>query len=146
MARICIDPLGIHLQILDDETLLHGLQRAKVSLEAICGGKGYCGTCLVQILKGQTQLGPITAQEQTTLNNLKKSSLDYRLSCQTHVQNSEEVVCRLHPEALAKVQQIFDRLKNRYAPRDIHHPRTGELLVAKGGVVTHEILERLLSA
>ena len=146
MAQICIDSLAIHLQTLEQETLLASLQRAKVTLEAICGGKGYCGTCLVQIMKGGGQLTPITAQEQTTLNNLRKSSQEFRLSCQVYARDGEEIVCHLPPEALGKLQQIFDRLKNRYAPRDIHHPHTGELLVRKGGVVTQAILERLLSA
>lgn len=146
MAQICINSLAIHLQTLEQETLLASLQRAKVTLEAICGGKGYCGTCLVQILKGSAQLTPITAQEQTTLNNLRKSSQEFRLSCQAYARDGEEIVCHLPPEALGKLQQIFDRLKNRYAPRDIYHPYTGELLVRKGGVVTQAILERLLSA
>lgn len=146
MAKICIDPLLVHIATLDEEPLLTALQRAKVSLEAVCAGKGFCGTCLVQILKGQEQLSPVTEQEQITLTNIEKSGKDYRLSCQTYVRNGEEVTCHLPPETLVKLQQIFDRLKNRYAPRDIRHPRTSELLVRKGGVVTQAILERLLSA
>lgn len=146
MAKVCIHPLDIHLQTLDQETLLASLKRAKVVLEAVCGGKGYCGTCLVQILDGQEQLSPVTTQEQLLLDNLGKSSQDYRLSCQTQVRSGKEVICTLPPATLVKLIQIFERLKNRYAPRDILHPTSGELLVPQGGVVTQAILEKLLSA
>jgi ferredoxin len=146
MAKVCIYPLEIHLQTLDQETLLASLKRAKVALEALCGGKGYCGTCLVQIIDGQNQLTPVTEQEMTILENLGKSSQDYRLSCQVKVQGREEVSCQVPPASLVKLIQIFERLKNRYAPRDILHPTSGELLVPQGGVVTQEVLEKLLSA
>ncbi|BAW96875.1 putative ferredoxin [[Synechococcus] sp. NIES-970] len=146
MAHIQIDPLAIQLQTLETETLLKALLRAKVNLAAICGGKGYCGTCVVAITSGGDQLSPVTAQEQIILDNLKKSSTTHRLSCQAYLRGHETVACDLPPKALTKLQQIFDRLKNRYAPRDIRHPRTGELLVAQGGIVTQDILERLLSA
>jgi ferredoxin len=146
MAKVCIYPLDIHLQTLDQETLLDSLKRAKVVLEAICGGKGYCGTCLVQIIGGQSQLTPVTEQEMRILENLGKSSQDYRLSCQVKVNNGMEVSCQLPTPALVKLVQIFERLKNRYAPRDILHPTSGELLVPQGGVVTQAVLEKLLSA
>ncbi|MBV5261518.1 2Fe-2S iron-sulfur cluster binding domain-containing protein [Synechococcus moorigangaii CMS01] len=146
MAQIRIDPLALQLQTLETETLLKALLRAKVHLDAICGGKGYCGTCAVHIVSGAAQLSPVTAQEQTILNNLKKPSDTYRLSCQAYVRNGETVVCELPLRTLTKLQQILDRLKNRYAPKDIRHPRTGELLVKQGGIVTQDILERLLSA
>lgn len=146
MARICIQPLNIHLQTAPQETLLTSLQRAKVSLEAVCGGKGYCGTCAVKITGGSQQLTPVTAQEITTLGNLNQTPENCRLSCQVNISEGEEVHCQLPTEALFKLEQIFSRLKDRCSPRDITHPVTGELLVKAGGIVTQGVLERLLSA
>ncbi|AFY38746.1 ferredoxin [[Leptolyngbya] sp. PCC 7376] len=146
MAQICIESLNVHLKTSKDETLLTSLKRAKVSLEAVCGGKGYCGTCSVRINSGSQQLSPVTTQEISTLNNLNQSPEDYRLSCQVKVDDGEEVSCQPPTEALVKLTQIFSRLKDRCSPRDIKHPITGELLVRAGGVVTHNVLERLLSS
>ncbi|BBA80137.1 ferredoxin [cyanobacterium endosymbiont of Rhopalodia gibberula] len=47
-----------------------------------CGGHGQCGTCIVEIIEGIENLSPRTDFEQRIL---KKKPDNYRLSCQTLV-------------------------------------------------------------
>ena len=58
---------------------------------------------------------------------------------------ADGVVFYLDNKTDKKLVQIFSRLKNRLAPRNIYHPLTGELLVQEGNLITQEILESLLS-
>ncbi len=47
-----------------------------------CGGNGQCGTCVVEVTEGMTNLSPRTAAEE---RHLKKKPETYRLACQTKV-------------------------------------------------------------
>jgi ferredoxin len=47
-----------------------------------CGGYGQCGTCLVEVVEGMSNLSPRTEVE---LRKLKKKPESYRLACQTLV-------------------------------------------------------------
>ena len=144
MPQIKLEPLGLNLQVAEAEGLLRAFQRAKVDLDAACGGQGTCGTCAIKILKAGTALSPMQIQELTTLQNARKDPQHYRLSCQTYAID-DGVVFQLNHKAARKLVQIFERLKNRRAPRNIVHPGTGEILVERDGIITQEILERLLS-
>jgi ferredoxin len=144
MPQIKLEPLGINLSVSEAEELLLALQRAKVQLDAVCGGQGTCGTCAVQLFEGEVALSPMQSLELTTLKNTRKDPTRYRLSCQTHV-IEDGVVFYLSNKATKKLTQIFERLKDRRAPENIIHPLTGELLVEQGGIITQPILEQLLS-
>lgn len=47
-----------------------------------CAGYGQCGTCIVEITEGMSNLSERTDVEKTKLKNKPES---YRLSCQTRV-------------------------------------------------------------
>lgn len=145
MPKVRLEPLGINLSVTEAEVLLRSLQRAKVELDAVCGGQGTCGTCVLHLVEGKTALSPLNPQEQITLKNLRKDPHQYRLTCQTQVLD-DGVVFYLNNKAAKKLNQIFARLKDRRAPKDIVHPITGELLLPQGGIITQTILERLLSS
>lgn len=51
-----------------------------------CGGGGSCGTCIVEIIKGNDLLNERT---NTELRYLKKKPESWRLACQTIVGNKE---------------------------------------------------------
>ena len=144
MPQIKLEPLGLNLQVTETEGLLLAFKRAKVDLAAACGGQGTCGTCAIKILKAGSALSPMQTQELKTLQNVHKDPNQYRLSCQTNV-IEDGVVFQLNHKAARKLAQIFERLKNRRAPRNIVHPGTGKILVEKDGIITQEILEQLLS-
>ena len=69
------------LKAREGETLLVVLKRAGLSLAAICGGKGVCGTCKVAIAYDwSAQLGEPGKREMQLLTHLKAERGE-RLSC-----------------------------------------------------------------
>jgi ferredoxin len=144
MPRIKLEPLGIYLNVSGKNAVLRSLQHAKVELAAVCKGEGTCGTCALQIFEGANTLSSMQPLEQATLKHTRKDPACYRLTCQTSVLE-DGAIFYLDSKTNRKLTQIFDRLKNRLAPRNIYHPLTGELLVNQGNLITQEMLERLLS-
>lgn len=144
MPRIKLEPLGIYINVSPKSELWRSLKHAKVELAAICGGQGTCGTCALRIFDGANSLSPMQTLEQITLRNTRKDISLYRLTCQASV-IEDGVVFYLDNKTDKKLVQIFERLKNRLAPRNIYHPISGALLVQEGNLITQEILERLLS-
>ncbi|ELS32216.1 MULTISPECIES: 2Fe-2S iron-sulfur cluster-binding protein [Pseudanabaena] len=144
MPCIKLEPLGITINVSAKDKLWRSLKHAKVELAATCQGQGICGTCALRVFDGASSLSPMENLEQATLKNVRRDIALYRLTCQTSVLE-DGVVFYLDNKADKKLAQIFERLKNRLAPRDIHHPITSELLVQEGNLITQEILERLLS-
>ena len=144
MPRIRLEPLGITINVSAKNALWRSLKHAKVELAATCGGQGTCGTCALRVFDGATRLSSMQKLEQVTLQNTRRDTSLYRLTCQTSVLE-DGVVFYLDNKADKKLIQIFERLKNRLAPRTIYHPITNELLVREGDLITQETLERLLS-
>ena len=144
MPRIKLEPLGITINVSAKDRLWRSLKHAKVELAATCNGQGSCGTCALRVFDGASSLSPMETLEQVTLKNTRRDLSLYRLTCQASVLE-DGVVFYLDNKADKKLAQIFARLKNRLAPRAIHHPITGALLVQEGKLITQEILERLLS-
>ncbi|MBD2178538.1 2Fe-2S iron-sulfur cluster binding domain-containing protein [Pseudanabaena sp. FACHB-1998] len=144
MPRIKLEPLGISINVSANSGLWRSLKHAKVELAATCGGQGTCGTCALRVFEGGSSLSPMQTLEQITLKNTRKDLSLYRLTCQTSVVD-EGVVFYLDNKADKKLVQIFSRLKNKLAPRNIYHPLSGELLIQEGNLITQEILENLLS-
>nr|CAD1823321.1 unnamed protein product [Ananas comosus var. bracteatus] len=63
-----------------------------------CGGRGSCGTCIVEIIDGKELLNE---QTNTELRYLKKKPESWRLACQTIVgnkENSGKVVVQRMPQ------------------------------------------------
>ncbi|MBD2188715.1 2Fe-2S iron-sulfur cluster-binding protein [Pseudanabaena mucicola] len=144
MPRIKLEPLGITINVSTQNALWRSLKHAKVELVAACGGQGTCGTCALRVFDGAASLSSMQTLEKNTLKNTRRDATFYRLTCQTSVLG-DGVVFYLDNKADKKLIQIFERLKNRLAPRAIYHPVTNELLVQEGNLITQEILERLLS-
>jgi len=144
MPRIKLEPLGITINVSAKNGLWRSLKHAKVELVATCQGQGTCGTCALRVFEGASCLSPMQTLEQVTLKNTRRDLSLYRLTCQASVLE-DGVVFYLDNKADKKLVQIFERLRNRIAPRNIYHPITNELLVQEGNLITQEILERLLS-
>ncbi|MEM8641131.1 MAG: 2Fe-2S iron-sulfur cluster-binding protein [Cyanobacteria bacterium P01_G01_bin.54] len=149
MPQIKLEPLGLSLYLSDRKdqsqaSLLPVLQRAKVELAAVCGGKGTCGTCALRVFAGADSLSPMENLEQKTLKNTRKDVACDRLMCQTQLLQ-EDVVLYLDTPAQKKLLQVLQRLENRISPRNLHNPITGTLLVPSGQKITREALGHLLS-
>lgn len=70
------------------QSLFSALGEKGVFLPAACGGKGTCGRCQVQILKGG---GPITPLERVNLQEDEIKNL-VRLACQVKIRENSDVV------------------------------------------------------
>ena len=65
----------------EGETLLQVAERAGIRLDSRCEGNGVCGGCHV-VIKNQSCLQPISAHEESGLDNVNTLSLKSRLACQ----------------------------------------------------------------
>lgn len=64
-------------------TILEAAELLDIDLDHFCGGNCSCGTCVVDILEGATNLSKIASMEQAVLGrHLAKGR---RLACQTKV-------------------------------------------------------------
>ncbi|MGB0561125.1 MAG: 2Fe-2S iron-sulfur cluster-binding protein [Spirulinaceae cyanobacterium] len=146
MPRIKLEPLGlsIYLKNQSHASLLPILQRAKVELPAVCGGKGKCSTCALRVFAGANSLSPMGELERETLKKTRKDVKCDRLMCQTQL-IQEEVILYLSTSAQKKLLQVLQRLENRISPRNLYNPITGALLVPAGQKITRNALGHLLS-
>jgi len=69
---------------------------------SVCGGKGQCSTCRVQIIEGAENLPPPEPLEQKTLNRIGATP-DVRLACQLRPTGNVSVVPLLTPMAEATI-------------------------------------------
>jgi len=87
MPRVRIDNLDRVFEAKPGENVLDVLQREGIDIEAYCGGFGYCGKCVIKILKGNASQP--TSQE---IKHLKeKVSEGFRLACQTLILEDVEI-------------------------------------------------------
>lgn len=89
-ASVVFEPWDIHVEAERGETLLSVGSRADVDIEALCGGKGVCGTCTVQVRDGMDNLSPVSEQERTVLEAPHIED-GHRLACRATVQGDVTV-------------------------------------------------------
>jgi uncharacterized 2Fe-2S/4Fe-4S cluster protein (DUF4445 family) len=102
MAGYVIDfePIGRRGAVGPGQSLLEGARQLGVDLVNLCGGKGTCGRCKVQVLTGSVSAPTAVEQEHLTPEELEKG---YRLACQVCPSGD----CTLHvpPESLTTPQR-----------------------------------------
>lgn len=81
MARVFVEPIGVTLDVAEDETLLDPLVRAAVDIPTDCAGRGTCGKCLVRL--GAGELSPPTERELKRISEKLRAD-GWRLACQAH--------------------------------------------------------------
>jgi uncharacterized 2Fe-2S/4Fe-4S cluster protein (DUF4445 family) len=81
MPRVFVEPIGLTLQVDEQETLLDGLVRAAVEIPTDCAGRGTCGKCLVRVGSGE-----LTAHTERELKRIpeKLRAEGWRLACQAY--------------------------------------------------------------
>jgi ferredoxin len=77
---VVFEPSGTEVAARENETLLAAALRSDVEIRHVCGGKGECGTCRVEVLAGDA-LTPVTDPERKWLG--EKAGAGWRLACQT---------------------------------------------------------------
>ncbi|MFD1745268.1 adenylate/guanylate cyclase domain-containing protein [Rhizobium helianthi] len=74
-------PEGQAISVPRGYTVLEASRMASRPHYAVCGGKGRCSTCRVQIIEGSENLSPPDSQEERTLSRIKAGP-GVRLACQ----------------------------------------------------------------
>jgi uncharacterized 2Fe-2S/4Fe-4S cluster protein (DUF4445 family) len=98
--QVDFEPLGRRLRVGRGISILTAVQQAGVGLVSICGGKGTCGRCKVQVLEGQ--LSPLSETEGKKLTQDEVAS-GYRLACQAEVLSDLKV--HIPPQSLTAAQR-----------------------------------------
>ncbi|MCQ5376638.1 MAG: ASKHA domain-containing protein [Candidatus Methanomethylicia archaeon] len=75
-------PEGKRASVAEGSTLMTAAMNADVDLANICGGKGYCGKCQVELIEGK--LSDLTVMEQKRISP-EKIAKGFRLACQAKV-------------------------------------------------------------
>ncbi|MBN2205644.1 MAG: DUF4445 domain-containing protein [Thermoleophilia bacterium] len=79
MAKVFIEPVGVTLEIGEEQDLLTALLAAGIAIPSDCAGRGTCGKCLVRL--GSGELSEVTEVESKRLPaNLREDG--WRLACQ----------------------------------------------------------------
>jgi uncharacterized 2Fe-2S/4Fe-4S cluster protein (DUF4445 family) len=100
VCKVTCLPFNLSIDVLYGATLFDAIQKAGLPLKTSCGGKGTCGDCKVQVVKGSFK-----ALSASGLS--KKLSQDgYVLSCITPVEN--DLVIKLPAFQLSSVKSVDD--------------------------------------
>ena len=100
-CTIDFEPLGRRGECQRDESLLACARRLGVGISSVCGGKGTCHSCKVQVLSGTVSKPTPNEQEAFTSQELKQG---WRLACQTYPLSD----CKLTvpPESMTTTQRV----------------------------------------
>ena len=98
--QIDFEPVGRRGQCPANQSLLECARQLGVELVSLCGGKGSCGRCKVQVLTGHVTEPTSTEREVLSSQELENG---YRLACQAY--ESGDCKLRVPPESLTIPQR-----------------------------------------
>jgi uncharacterized 2Fe-2S/4Fe-4S cluster protein (DUF4445 family) len=101
MYKVTFLPDGKEVEVEAGITLMQAAEKADVYINNLCGGKGVCGKCRVQLTDGKVRA------DKHSISFLSKEELKegYVLACQTEVSSDLEVV--IPPESRLEAEQIM---------------------------------------
>jgi len=76
--NVDFEPVGKRGKCRDDESLLNCARRSGIGIVSLCGGRGKCHDCKVQILRGSTSKPTSNERESFSPQELRDG---YRLAC-----------------------------------------------------------------
>lgn len=97
---LTFEPDSQGVEIEQGETVLHAAWQCGIAIKSVCGGRGKCGTCVVELPHPDDAgavLSPQSAQEISLLPRQQVGT--HRLACMTHVHGP--VVIHIPPESRA---------------------------------------------
>ena len=71
-------------------SILNLLQRNRVSIQTLCGGRAQCGRCLIRILSGAETMNKKNQREIIRLKAMN-AGVDMRLACQSYTRGDVEI-------------------------------------------------------
>ncbi len=81
MPKVFVEPIGLTLEVSEEENLLDCLVRASIDIPTDCAGRGTCGKCLVRL--GSGELTEPTERELKRIPE-KLRAEGWRLACQAY--------------------------------------------------------------
>ncbi len=98
--HIDFEPVGRRGQCTAKQSLLECAHQLGIELVSLCGGKGTCGRCKVQVLSGKATKPTAVEREVLLSSQLEQGC---RLACQVRPQGN----CKVHipPESLTAPQR-----------------------------------------
>lgn len=91
-GRVRVEPLGIEVDVGDEESLLEGAIRAGLRWPSICHGQGQCTVCLVTVAAGANNLSQPQRAEIERLRDSGRYRPECRLACQLRVKGPATVI------------------------------------------------------
>ncbi|MFF4361469.1 2Fe-2S iron-sulfur cluster-binding protein [Streptomyces sp. NPDC001604] len=93
--RVSVRPLGADLDVLDGEDLFTAAARLGYRWPTVCGGKGTCRTCFVQVEEGVENCSPVGSLEREGIEALRRPVDGLtRLACRLLVEGPVTVTKR----------------------------------------------------
>ncbi len=99
--EVNFEPMGRRVVCAPGDTVLEAAQRAGLMLTAVCGGKGSCARCSIQVIDGQVSEPTGIEKDRLTPEDRARG---LRLACQTVLQGPARVHVPL--ESLAATQRL----------------------------------------
>jgi uncharacterized 2Fe-2S/4Fe-4S cluster protein (DUF4445 family) len=100
MYKVRFLPDGNEVEVEDGTTIMEAAEKAGVFINSLCGGKGVCGKCRVQVSDGKVKA------DKHSIGFLSKDEVKdgYVLACQSKVDDNLEIV--IPPESRLEAEQI----------------------------------------
>lgn len=99
---VVFEPIGRKGECWDDESILECARELGIGISSICGGKGTCGTCRIQLTGGK-----LSAPTPAEFKVFSSKELDdgWRLACQSVPESDCQIV--IPPESLSASERIY---------------------------------------
>jgi uncharacterized 2Fe-2S/4Fe-4S cluster protein (DUF4445 family) len=99
--RIKFEPLGLSRRCRADESLLACAQSAGIGIISLCGGKGNCHSCRIQIVEGTFSKPTASELKAYSRQEIREG---WRLACQTYPTSDGKV--GIPPTSLTTTQRV----------------------------------------
>jgi uncharacterized 2Fe-2S/4Fe-4S cluster protein (DUF4445 family) len=96
-----IEPVGRRTRITPGDSLLEAAQEAGVGLVSLCGGEGWCESCLIRVAQGEVSAPTFLEEDYIAAQDL---AAGFRLACQAYPQS--DVKIDIPPESLTTPQRL----------------------------------------
>jgi ferredoxin, 2Fe-2S len=84
--RVAVRPSGAEIEVLDGEDVFSAARRLGYRWPTVCGGKGTCRTCFLEVDEGAENCSPVGPHEREGIQALRQP-VDgrTRLACQLRI-------------------------------------------------------------
>jgi len=119
MPKVRFEPSGIVAEAKVGETVLDVARRSDVPIESVCGGRGVCGRCRVELVSGETEV----TKEDLKLLGKRKVKSGSRLACRQRVVDDVTIET---PEYLGSSKHVILESSEKI---HVHAPMVKEVLI-----------------